>query len=141
MRTFQHIPGLIAVQCILRSDDNQVIGKGVGASVFTRINKSVERTCLTTINAAYLSAANNCCKVLDSLRLDLMSKKSSEKTMYNETYPPVDAFVPASERQVAFLKDLIQTNVVDEEERERWLSQLSELTRDEASQAIEQFKR
>src|SRR3989344_2836792 len=138
---FPHVPALIAVQCLLHKDGKPV-GKGHGSAILTRINKSIERTAFICLNAAFLSATNNACKVLDSLRLDSMDERISSGKMLGEAYraKESDGSDPATDKQRDYLRQLVQINC-DDEERERWESQLSEITKSEASKAIESFKR
>jgi hypothetical protein len=46
---------------------------------------------------------------------------------------------PATDKQISYLRQLIQTNVDDDRERDRWESQLHEMSKREACAAIEQF--
>ena len=46
-----------------------------------------------------------------------------------------------TDKQKSYLLQLIQSNVADEDDREQQISQLDELTRDEASEAIQSFKK
>ena len=139
LKTFPHVPGLIAVQCLLHKDGKPV-GKGHGSAILTRINRGMERTAFICLNAAFLSAANSACKVLDSLRLDTMDEKTSTGKMLGEAYRSREgsASENSTEKQRDYLKQLVQINC-DEEERERWLSQIGELTKEEASRAIASF--
>jgi hypothetical protein len=46
-----------------------------------------------------------------------------------------------TDRQKSYLAELIQSKVQDEDEKERWMSQMSELSKEDASQAIASFVR
>jgi len=134
-------PGLIAVQCVL-SKDGQPIGIGHGSSVISRINRATERTVFSCFNGALMSAINSACKTLDVLRLEASDEQAeSDKTaFYREAYQPKEANVPtfATDKQKNYLRELISLNC-DEAECERWASQIDDLTKEEASEAIQRF--
>lgn len=141
MKTFPHIPGIVGVKCLITNKDGKAVGEGHGSAILTRINKSIERTAFICLNAAFLSAANNMCKIWDYLRLDSMDEqKISPNKMLGQAYraTETDGFEPASEKQCQYLTQLVQINC-EEEEREKWLGQIGSLTKEEASLAIAQF--
>src|SRR3989344_9395728 len=73
-------PGLIALKCVL-SKDGKPLGVGHGTAILSRINKNLERTAFICLNAAFLSAANSACKVMDSQRLDAYDQAAPRGTV------------------------------------------------------------
>lgn len=130
-------PGLIAVKCVL-SLDGSPLGVGHGTAILTRINKSIERTAFTCLNAAFLSAANSACKVMDSHRLDAYDRTTPKNSGEAYRAKPEESSNLASDKQKAYLKQLISLNC-EQSDAEQWMSQIESLTKEEASQAIQQF--
>ena len=128
-------PGLIAVTCELRMD-GKPIGLGHGSTAISRLNKGIDRALYSCLNGALMSAINSACKTLDVMRLEDTQERPSEA--YQAV--TVDEYEPATEKQREYLRQLIQVNVHDENEREGWESRINELTKNEASDAIAQFK-
>ncbi len=133
-------PGLIAVKCVL-SLDGKPLGVGHGTAILTRINKSIERTAFICLNAAFLSAANSACKVMDSLRLDEYDRKSPKA--FGEAYKakPEESSDLATEKQKSYARQLLSLNVEDEGDREQIASTLDSMTKDEISSLIQRFAR
>lgn len=138
LATFQHVPGLIAVQCLLQDKDGKPVGSGHGSAILTRINKSIERTAFICLNAAFLSAANSACKVMDSLRLDAYDQATPKGLGDAYKAKPEESTDLASDKQKAYLKQLISLNC-EESDAEQWMSQIEDLTKGEASAAIQRF--
>lgn len=134
-------PGLIAVQCVL-SKDGQPIGIGHGSTIISRINRGTERATFSCLNGALTSAINSACKTLDVLRLEASDEQAaSDKTeMYRDRYEPreTSTSTSATDKQKNYLRELISLNC-DEAECERWASQIDDLTKEEASEAIQRF--
>src|SRR3989344_6688123 len=87
MKTFPHIPGIVGVKCLITNKDGKAVGEGHGSAILTRINKSIERTAFICLNASFLSAANNMCKIWDSLRLDSIDEQQRiPNKMIDEAY-------------------------------------------------------
>lgn len=138
LKNFPNVAGLVAVKCLL-SKDNKPLAEGVGYAILTRINKSIERTALVCVNASFLSACNNACKIWDSLRLEAAALVGPKGLGEAYRIPEEGADdMMATARQVDYLKQLIQINL-DDPEREQRLAEVGELTKEEAGQAIAQF--
>ena len=105
---------------------------------YCRINKSIERTSFICLNAAFLSAANSACKVMDSLRLDAYDKTSPRAFGEVRKATEDEGPVLASDKQKAYLQQLIRLHC-SESDGEQWLSQIDDLTVEEASQLIQRF--
>lgn len=128
-------PGLIAIKCVL-SKDGKPVGVGHGSSAVSRLNRGIERTIFSCLNGALMSAVNSACKGLDVLRLE----DSQGSSMPGKSYMANEGISSlASDKQKGFLLTLIRKNVTDEDERRRWESQMDELTKSAASDAIKAF--
>ncbi|OGZ44273.1 MAG: hypothetical protein A2756_05400 [Candidatus Ryanbacteria bacterium RIFCSPHIGHO2_01_FULL_48_27] len=130
-------PGLIAVKCVL-SKDGKPLGVGHGTAILTRINKSIERTAFICLNASFLSAANSACKVMDALRLDAHDQATPRGAVEAYRAKPEESSDLASNKQKAYLKQLINLNCA-EADAEQWMSQIDDLTKEEASGLIQRF--
>lgn len=128
LAAMKHVEGLVAFLCTLVKD-GKVISQGRGSVVLGPNNRFIQRAIGSAFNSALADAAIRATKVLDTFR----GKPVGEGEGYEEE--------KATDKQREYLRQLIHTNIEDEEERERWESQLSELTKSEASKAIENFKR
>lgn len=137
--TMKHIPGLISFLCTLLKD-GKVIAQGYGSSVLSSSNKFLRRAVSSAFNSALADATIRATKVLDTFR---NPDDSSVSEALNDAYEAKNRneFVPITEKQKSYLFELIQTNIDDEEERRKWESQIDQLSRNEASEAIQNFKR
>jgi hypothetical protein len=130
-KTFEAIPNLIAFICTLRKD-GEVIGQGRGTAVINQVNRFVMRTINFAHNAALVDAVVRATKLQDIFRPD------------NAPHPWGDIAEiddKATTKQVEYLRQLIQTGIDDDEERDRVGASLETLTKSEASQMIESFRR
>lgn len=128
------IPGLIAYTCSLKID-GELISIGRGTATLNRINKFLERTVLAAKNASLVDAIVRATRVLDVLRTDKKEDIAPVKSVYQTSD------VLASDKQKSYLLQLIETNVTNEDERNEWEGRMDSLTKDEASEAIQTFKK
>lgn len=137
--TMKHIPGLISFLCTLLKD-GKVIAQGYGSSILNSSNKFLRRAVSSAFNSALADATIRATKVLDTFR---NPDDSAISAAIDEAYEERNRneFIPITEKQKNYLFELIQTNVDDEEERHRWESQIDQFSKDEASEAIQNFKR
>lgn len=133
--TLKHVNGLIAILCTLRKD-GKIVGLGRGSAVVNRMNRFLDRSISVAINGSFLSACNNATKVFDTLRLD-ESQEIGHSTPYGNAYGEVPPLI--TEKQRKWLSELISSNIDDADEKEERLSQLEQLTKEEASQMIQSF--
>ena len=135
------VPGLIAIKCVV-SKDGKAIGIGHGSSILTRLNRSQDRIIAYCVNGALMSAMNSACKVLDAMRANTEERHPAGSTGSSDAYPARESnsFEMATPRQLEYLKQLVEINCT-ESEQEKWAQQLEQLTKDDASQAIESFRR
>jgi hypothetical protein len=142
--TLNHIPGLIAFLCTVKSKKTgKVIGQGRGTTAINQINKFIVRNISFAFNASLVDAVVRSTKIQDVFRPDATPHPWTDA---NST--PSDAYKVqdtesdiATPKQVDYLRQLIQINVGDEDEREGMESQLGELTKSEASDMIKSFQR
>jgi hypothetical protein len=130
--TLKHIPGIIAFVCTIKKGD-QIIGQGRGTSVINQNNRFIVRTIGYAFNASIVDAIVRSTKILDIFRPD------AKPHSWGGADTAEDSFVGITDKQKSYLTELIQSKVTDEDEREGWMSQLGELTKEEASQAIQRF--
>lgn len=128
LAAMKHVDGLVAFLCTLVKD-GRVISQGRGSVVIGPNNRFIGRAIGSAFNSALADAAIRATKVLDTFRA---------KTEGDDNY---DSPELATDKQREYLRQLIHSNIENEDEREKWESQLSELTKSEASKAIENFKR
>ena len=128
--TFKSINGLTAFICTLKQGDN-VIGQGRGTGVINQMNRFVTRTISFAYNSAFIDAAVRASKLQDIFRPDSSPHPWSEEVEMDEAATP---------KQIDYLRQLIHINVDDTEELDRLDSQLSDLTKHEASEMIKSFK-
>lgn len=136
LATMKHIGGMIAFICSL-SRDGKVIAEGRGATVLGPNNKWLTRAVESAFNSALSDAVIRSTKVLGTFLSTAGSSVSLE-----EAYTAVEKeknSEPATDKQISYLRQLIQINVEDDQERDQWESQLGEMSKREACVAIEQF--
>ena len=138
LATMSHIGGLIAFICSL-SRDGKVISEGRGATVLGPNNKWLSRAVESAFNSALSDAVIRSTKVLGTFLSSTGSAVSLEAA-YGEMEAQKNS-EPSTEKQRNYLYQLITQNVDDEEEREQRLSQVDELSKQEACRMIEEFKR
>ena len=99
------------------------------------MNKFVERGVRYAFNASLIDAVVRSSKTLDALYLKTIDQE--------DTGTPIEKLYEnkISDNQKSYLRQLININVVDERERNRWESEIEDMTKDEASTAIQSFKK
>lgn len=129
-------PGLVAVKCELALD-GKPLGIGHGSTVISRLNKGLERALFGCLNGALMSSVNSGCKSLDAIRLEGFQERLGEA--YRATRG--EETLLATEKQKSYLRELILLNCEDTTDMQTRIDQLSELTKDEASQQIQMLAR
>lgn len=132
--------GLVAVKCDL-SLDGKLVGIGHGSTVISKFNRGLDRALYSCLNGALMSAINSACKTLDVIRLEGIETQpvSVVSPKLGEAYrtPKGEEAEPATEKQKAYLRELILLNCEDDTERQEYINQLGELTKKEASEQIQ----
>jgi hypothetical protein len=130
--TFNGTDGLVPFICTLKMGE-KVIGQGRGATVINQMNRFVMRSITFAYHASLIDAVVRATKLMDVFRPDAMPHPWSASDIATEA-------PAATPKQVEYLTQLIQMNCEGDELEQR-MSQLSGLTRSEASEMIESYKR
>jgi len=138
LQLFKNIPGVIAFSCILKRD-GQTIGVGRGMSVVSKTNRYMEKTVNFAQNSALIDATVRATKMLDVLHLTTNLENGVKSALANNQETYTEELI--TEKQKSYLTELININVDDDEDREYKISQLENLTKMEASEMIQEFKR
>jgi hypothetical protein len=133
--TFKHIPGIVAFICTIKKGD-KIIGQGRGTAVINKVNKYIERTVRASFNAALIDGIVKSTKFLDAIYPDANPDSQDMGVAFRQAY----GFDAITDKQKSYLLGLIQS-IDDEEERNRWESQVDGLTKEDANDAIKAFKR
>ena len=137
---FKHIPNIIAILCTIKKDD-KVIGVGRGHASLSKVNKYVERTVFTAVNYSLIDAISKTTRIVDALHTDTEANSKSVPVNNDARYESKNYHQEMiTDKQRNFLVELIHTNVTDEDDRESRIMQLDDLTRQEASEAIQSFQ-
>jgi hypothetical protein len=131
--------GLIAVRCILRDQSGRPLGLGHASSVVSRINKATERLFFGLLNGSLMSGINSACKSLDAIRLGEEDERyeADRNSRYSPSTPEPTAM--ATEKQIAYARQLIATRVSAESDQESMLGSISTMTREEISSLIQEL--
>lgn len=136
-------PGLIAFVCTLKrnkGEESEVLGQGRGVAILNKLNRYVEKTIQAAASAALVDAVVKSTKVLDTLGIE-MTVPVKASVSIGEAYQAKEDETDeaATSKQIDYLKMLISTNIEDDSERERFIAHVDQLTKSEASQAIQKF--
>lgn len=135
--------GIVAFLCIIKKD-GEVLGIGRSHSVLSPVNKYIERTVQTAFNYSFVDACSKATKILDTFQPDTVSKFQVIKSpvvsscIAKETTnePETDMM---TDNQRRYLTQLIHTNIQDDEECDRWESNMSSFSKEDARDAIQTF--
>jgi len=122
--------GLIAYRCLLSTPDGKIIGIGHGLNVLSQENKWLSKSVKWAHSGAFIAAVTNAVKFPDL---------SGNPTPDFGANSIASAFM-ATEKQKDYLKELIDMNVTNDEERDQLLSNLDTMSRSDASELIQQLK-
>jgi hypothetical protein len=136
LTAMKHVGGMIAFICSL-SRDGKIIAEGRGATVIGPNNKWLTRAVESAFNSALSDAVIRSTKVLGTFLATSGSAISLEEA-YREVEAQKNA-EPATDKQISYLRQLIQSNIEDDHERDQWESLLTDMSKREACAAIEQF--
>jgi hypothetical protein len=142
INTFSSIDNLIAIVCTLKrktkSGDYVVIGQGRAMNSLGQNNRYIEKAIRSVWNYSFLDSASKAGRILDAF-----DSPADSKVVTSGGYTGNDFGKPEmiTEKQKSFLLELVNTSsTIDEDERDRWSSQVDDLTKDEASEAIKSFR-
>ena len=124
--------GLIAYRCILTTPEGRTLGIGHGLNVLSQENRYLSKSVKWAYSGALISAVTNAVKFPD-----LSGDKTSSFGVNNDD---MAASLMVTEKQKNYLKELIDYNITDEDERNQLLDNLDSMTKEDASEMIQQLK-
>ena len=132
------IPGLVSFACVLKRG-NRIVGEGRGFNVIGKTNRFIENAVRYASGSAILDSVAKAIKTLGTLQVEPQTK---DKPIPIEDLYEIKSKVnePITDKQRAYLQELLNTSDLDEDERKDYLSNLSDFSRIEASEAIQKFK-
>jgi hypothetical protein len=132
---FNH-PGLIAYLCTLKIG-SRVIGQGRGMSVLSQSNRYINNSVKFAFSSALTDACVRAGKFPNAFSNDEAGPVPSFG-MNSDSYSA--ATYQASDKQKDFLRGLIDSKVDDEDEKNEMLSNLDTMSKQDASEMIQQLK-
>ena len=134
---------VIAFICTLKLGD-KIVGQGRGTTAINQINKFIIKNISFAFHGALVDAVAKSIKIQDMFRADSIPHPWTEVSpaiASNHKVQGEEESDIATPKQVEYLRQLIQINIEEEDERTGLEAQLGELTRSEASRMIESFRR
>lgn len=122
-------PGVIAFLCTIKRD-GQIVGIGRGSAVLNQMNKFISRTVHAAFNYSILSAVAQSTRNLDAL-IDPHGETSLESSEAVQE--------KITDKQKEYLTQLVQKKVRDESAIGWWMENISTMTKDRASAAIQEL--
>jgi len=132
------IPGLVAFISKLYMN-GKLVGIGRSQCLITQTFKVVQRITDIAFSGAIIDSVIRSAKYIENMDLQpkLSSNYSTSELQVKYDEPEQEM---ATSKQISYLRQLINVNVADDEERERRISALSQYTKQDASEAIEKYK-
>jgi hypothetical protein len=140
LSAMNHVDGLLAFLCTLKDKSGRVLSQGRGSSVLNPTNRFIGRTVASALNSSLADAAIRATKVLGTFYSNMVAQDTN--VALNEAYSTKEratAFELITEKQRQYLWSLIQVQVDDEVERDRWQEKITEMSKNEASEMIASF--
>ena len=136
-------PGLIAfVATISRGNSGEVLGQGRGVAIIDSSNRYFVKAIQAAASAALVDSMVKSTKLFNLLdTVAITTDKAVPETTIGEAYQAKesDGFEPVSKNQRDYLQQLIQINIESGSERDRLISEIEEMSRSEASSAIQSY--
>lgn len=132
---FNH-PGLIAYLCTLKIG-GRVIGQGRGMSVLSHSNRYISNS----VKFAFSSALTDACVRAGKFPNAFATQETGPVPsfgLHSDSYSA--ATYQASDAQKRYLTQLIDTKVTDEDEKNQMLGNLDTMSKEDASELIQQLK-
>jgi hypothetical protein len=123
--------GLIAYRCILSTPDGRTLGIGHGLNVLSGQNKWLTKSVKWAHSGALISAVTNAVKFPD-----LSGDPTPDFGLNREG---LESEFMATDKQKSYLTELIG-NIADEDERDDMMNELSTMSKERASELIQQLK-
>jgi len=136
------IPGLIAFMCTIEHK-GKVIGIGRSNAVISETSKYFDRIIQGAWGYSLVDSISKMTRSIDSLHVDQSAQSQDTETVLADAYKTRDSYgiEMITEKQRKFLLELIHTNIRNEDERTLRESQIEDMTRAEASRAIQSFQK
>ncbi len=131
------VPNIVAFLCKI-SVNGRVIAIGRGSSIITPQFKVIERVVGSACSSALIDGFVRSARSIESLNLATRLPNSQPPELKAKYEEPETT--PATDKQLNFLRQLINTRIVDEDEREAKLSALENVSKDDASDMIQSFQ-
>jgi hypothetical protein len=122
--------GLIAYRCIL-SHEGRIIGIGHGLNVLSQENRYLSKSVRWAYSGALIAAVSNAVKFPD------LSGKTPDFGL--SSGGDIASVFMATDKQKSYLKELIM-GLQEEDEREELLANLDTMSKEDASELIQQLK-
>ena len=123
--------GLIAYRCILSTPDGRTLGIGHGLNVLSGQNKWLTKSVKWAHSGALISAVTNAVKFPD-----LSGAPTPDFGLNREG---LESEFMATDKQKSYLTELI-ANMAGEDERDEMMNELSTMSKERASELIQQLK-
>ena len=123
--------GLIAYRCILSTPDGRTLGIGHGLNVLSGQNKWLTKSVKWAHSGALISAVTNAVKFTD-----LSGAPTPDFGLNREG---LESEFMATDKQKSYLTELI-ANMAGEDERDEMMNELSTMSKERASELIQQLK-
>ncbi len=135
---FNHIPGMIAILCVLKQND-KLVALGRSCSVLSPSNRYINRVISGAIGGSFLSAANGAMKILETLR------GSEPEEQLTQKFQPIDNSLRYGEfdlitpKQLDLLRKLLTNLPISERQELQNELNNGRMTREEASDRIKEL--
>ena len=123
--------GLIAYRCVLSTPEGKTLGIGHGLNVLSGQNKWLTKSVKWAHSGALISAVTNAVKFPD-----LSGAPTPDFGLNREG---LESEFMATDKQKSYLTELIG-NMADEDERDDMMNELSTMSKERASELIQQLK-
>lgn len=124
--------GLIAYRCILSTPEGRTLGIGHGLNVLSKENRYLSKSVKWAHGGALISAVTNAVKFPD-----LSGNPTPNFGLGNQD---ITSEFMATAKQKSYIKELVDYSIGDEDERNQILGNLDTLTKEDASDLIQQLK-
>ncbi len=143
LSSFTNAKDIIAFKCMLFRPDGSLAGEGRGSASLSTNGNDPNKTIKMAEKSSFLSAVIRSTNMSAWFTMDLdESPEFREQVVQTvKEVEPVrtDGPLMATDRQLSYLRELIHSNLSDEDQRENALNSLETVSRYEASEMISSF--
>jgi hypothetical protein len=134
--------GLISFLCTLLDKDGHILSEGRGSAMLNENNyRYLNRSVHSAFNSAIADSVIRATKVLDTIRTNTEDARIDATLREAYKAKETETFEPASEKQIAYARQLLSLNISDEADREQISGSLEDMSKDEISGLIQRFVR